>query len=434
MAQSEFEVMQMTIHVVRAGETLSSIALDYGVDPSRLAADSGVPPSGALAVGQTLVIRFPRQVHAVAPGQTLYSIAAVYGVSVRQLWRNNFFLGGGTNLRPGETLVISYYDEKLGSALSNGYAYPFIAPGVLAESLPYLSALTPFTYGITAEGGLLPLNDESLLDAARARDTRPVMHLSTLTEAGGFDSARAALVLSDTAIQDRLIPQILQTIQSKDYAGLDVDFEFIPGQFAGAYAAFLDRLRRLLHPMGRFLWAALAPKTSSQQRGLLYEGHDYAAVSAAVDAVLLMTYEWGYTAGPPMAVAPLPNVRAVLDYAVTLIPPEKIMLGVPNYGYDWPLPFEAGVTRARSLSNEEAIALARRENIAIQFDDTAVSPFFHYTAGDGTVHEVWFEDARSLSAKFQLMAEYGFLGCGIWNIDRPFAQTWTTLDSLYVIE
>ena len=423
----------MTIHIVSAGETLSSIARSYGVDPARLAADNGVPPTGALAVGQTLVVRFPRQVHAVAPGETLFSIAGMYGITVRELWRSNFFLGGNADLQPGQTLVISYLGEKLGQALSNGYAYPFIVPAVLNAALPYLSALTPFTYGITAQGSLLPLNDEALLSAAGMRGTRPVMHLSTLTESGGFDSDRAALVLSEEAVQDSLITQILRTIQEKDYAGLDVDFEYIPGEFAAAYAAFLDRLRRALHPMGRFLWAALAPKTSSQQRGLLYEGHDYAAVSAAVDAVLLMTYEWGYTAGPPMAVAPIPNVRAVLDYAVTLIPPEKILLGVPNYGYDWPLPFRAGITRARSISNEEAIAIARRERIAIQFDETAVSPYFHYTADDGTIHEVWFEDARSLSAKFRLMAEYGFLGCGIWNIDRPFAQTWTTLDSLYDI-
>ena len=66
----------MTIHVVQAGETVGSIAESYGVDPARLAADNAVPPSGALAVGQTLVVRFPRQVHAVRAGETLASIAA----------------------------------------------------------------------------------------------------------------------------------------------------------------------------------------------------------------------------------------------------------------------------------------------------------------------------------------------------------------------
>jgi len=134
-----------------------------------------------------------------------------------------------------------------------------------------------------------------------------------------------------------------------------------------------------------------------------------------------------------MAVAPLPNVRAVLDYAVTEIPREKIFLGVPNYGYDWPLPFIRGTTRARSISNQYAIELAVRHRIAIQFDETAYAPYFHYTAEDGTVHEVWFEDARSMSAKLHLVAEYGFQGAGFWNLMRPFSQTWLVLDSLYDI-
>ena len=95
----------MTIHVVQAGETVGSIAESYGVDPARLAADNAVPPSGALAVGQTLVVRFPRQVHAVRAGETLASIAEAYGTTVRRLWQNNWPLGGGAALQPGQVPV-----------------------------------------------------------------------------------------------------------------------------------------------------------------------------------------------------------------------------------------------------------------------------------------------------------------------------------------
>ena len=424
----------MNIHVVRSGESVDSIAARYGVDPARLAADNSVPSSGALAVGQTLVIRFPRQIHAVQAGETLTSIAERYGTTVRNLWRKNWSLGGGNLLSPGQTLVISYFDEPLGNAVSNGYAYPYIAPNLLAEQLPYQTFLSPFTYGISASGSLIPLEDDALLSAARQRGTRPVMHLSTLTESGQFDTQRGSLVLTDPAVQNRLIQDVIQTVLRRGYAGVDVDFEYLPGTLATAYAAFLSRLRRLLHAQGLFLWTALAPKTNAAQRGLLYEGHDYAAVGAASDGVLLMTYEWGYTYGPPMAVAPLPNVRAVLNYAVTAIPAEKILLGVPNYGYDWPLPFVQGVTRAQSISNQRAIELALEHNIAIQYDTTAQSPFFHYTDAAGTVHEVWFEDARSISAKLRLIAEYGFYGAGFWNLMRPFSQTWLVLDSLYTLE
>ena len=424
----------MTIHVVKPGETVDAIAGSYGVSPQRLAADNSLPENLALAAGQTLVVRFPRQVHAVAAGETLTSIAADYGVTVRQLWRNNWELGGGDALAVGQVLVVSYFEERLGEGIFNGYAYPFIEPALLAEQLPYLSAMAPFTYGITAEGGLLPLNDEAMLAAARVRGTRPVMHLSTLTEAGQFDTGRAELILTDYEAQGRLAAEVLQTILRKGYAGLDVDFEYLPGQLAASYAAFLGRLRQLLAAQGRFLWAALAPKTNTRQRGLLYEGHDYAAVSAAVDGVLLMTYEWGYTYGPPMAVAPLPNVRAVLDYAITEIPAEKIFLGVPNYGYDWPLPFVQGTTKAQSISNQRAIELAVQYGVAIEYDETAQSPFFHYTDAAGGVHEVWFEDARSMDAKLRLVAEYGFRGAGFWNPMRPFSQTWLVLDALYDIE
>lgn len=153
--------------------------------------------------------------------------------------------------------------------------------------------------------------------------------------------------------------------------------------------------------------------------------------SAKWCANILHPYEWGYTAGPPMAVAPLPNVRQVLDYAVTEIPRGKIYLGIPNYGYDWPLPFRQGETRARSISNQEAVELAVRYGAEISFDRTAQSPWFEYTAPDGTPHVVWFEDARSMSAKLRLISGYGLYGAGYWNLMRPYPQGWAVLNALY---
>lgn len=424
----------MEIHVVQPGETLYGIANRYQADPAILQELNGLPPDSALAVGQTLVIRHVDTFHTVQPGQTLTGVAALYGVSLRQLYRNNFSLGGQSAIRPGQRLVVAYREAPAGATHTNGYAYPFISRELLSAQLPYMSFLTPFTYGIDASGSLLPLNDEMLLEEARRLGTAPLMHLSTLTETDTFSSDRAVMVLTDPALQEQLIQQITETIAAKGYQGLDVDFEYIPAAQREAYAAFIRRLRERLAPLGLPVIVALAPKTSAQQPGLLYEAHDYALLGAAADFVLLMTYEWGYTAGPPMAVAPLPNVRQVLDYAVTEIPREKIYLGIPNYGYDWPLPFVQGQTRARSLSNQEAVEMALRYGAEIQFDETAQSPWFNYTAPGGTPHVVWFEDARSMSAKLRLIEEYGLYGAGYWNLMRPYPQGWAVLNALYEIE
>ena len=423
----------MVIHVVRPGESVYTIALEHGVPMSRVIADNGLEDAGHLAVGQALVIRFPVLTHTVRPGESPASVAGLYGISLRQLYRNNPELGGGALLYPGQTLVITYR-ETPGDILSvNGYAYPYIDPALLRAVVPYLTYLTPFTYGITREGDLVELEDRGLLAAAEAGGAAALMHLSTLTEEGGFSNDLARLVLNDMAVQDRLVEHLIATILAKGYAGLDVDFEYLPPEDAANYAAFLRRLTGLLNPLGRTVSAALAPKTSPDQPGLLYQGHNYRAIGAAVNEVLLMTYEWGYTYGPPMAVAPLPNVRQVVEYALTEIPAEKIWLGVPLYGYDWTLPFVQGESRAVSLSSQQAVTLAVRYGAEIFYDENAQSPWFRYTDNSGAVHEVWFEDARSIRAKLALIPRYSLLGVGYWNLMRPFPQNWRVLSSLYHI-
>jgi len=183
--------------------------------------------------------------------------------------------------------------------------------------------------------------------------------------------------------------------------------------------------------LGYEVIAALAPKISDTQRGLLYEGHNYQAIGDNADAVLLMTYEWGYTYGPPMAVAPIRNVRQVVEYALGIIPADKIFLGIPNYGYDWTLPYVKGESRARLISNVEAVKIAAENGVAIQFDEVSQSPWFKYTDGSGNEHEVWFEDVRSIQQKFIFIDEKGLRGAGYWNFMRLFQQNFSLLEYMF---
>ena len=90
-----------------------------------------------------------------------------------------------------------------------------------------------------------------------------------------------------------------------------------------------------------------------------------------------MTYEWGYSGGPAMAVSPIGPVREVLEYAITEMPANKILMGQNLYGYDWTFPFVQG-TIAKALSPQQAIQLAADNNAAIQYDVKAQAPHFTY--------------------------------------------------------
>lgn len=137
--------------------------------------------------------------------------------------------------------------------------------------------------------------------------------------------------------------------------------------------------------------------------------------------------------------SPINEVRRVIDYAITAIPREKVFIGVPNYGYDWALPYVRGESRAQSLSNTSAVARAGERQAAIEYDETAQAPFFTYydrpeTFADAVEHIVWFQNARSADAMLRLVSEYGLRGAGVWNIMQYFPALWTVMNQLYNIQ
>ena len=419
----------MIIHTVKSGETIYSVSRAYGVDPYVLAFDNSVSDPSRLAVGQTLVVTQPSVTHTVKYGDTLYSIAKKYGVTVNDLYRNNLRLRGKPDIYEGDVLTVKIKDPPTWGTQTGGYAYPFITSELLTTSLPFTEYLMPFTYGFDRAGGLVAPSDEIMVSEAKKYGTFPVMHLSTLDESGSFSVSNASYLLSNRPLWKTLAENIRENITRKGYKGLDVDFEYLGKENADTYALFIEYLRDVLNPHGIGVIVALAPKVSDGQKGQLYEGHDYAKLGTSANAVLCMTYEWGYTYGPPFPVSPLPNVRRVLDYAVSRIEPSKIFEGLSNYGYDFTLPYVQGVSKAQSLSIKRAFSLAYETGSEIMYDETYLAPYFRYKK-DGVGHIVWFEDARSLKSRLELIKEYGLKGGLYWNFNRENLQNLSLLNSL----
>ena len=308
------------------------------------------------------------------------------------------------------------------SMTSGGYVYPYIEHSLLERAVAMLGELLVFSCGFTFEGNLiLPSGDDRwLIRTAKENNMRPVLVLTPFSE-GAFHNQLVRVILENRLIQERIISQLTALMEEQGYRGVDIDFENVLPADRVRYADFVGRVRERLGGKGCRVSVAVAPKTSDSQKGLTVEGTDYGLLGENADQVFLKTYEWGYIYGPPMAVAPLDKVRQVVEYAVTKIPAEKLILGIPNYGYDWALPYERGITRAGRVGTREAEETAAENGAVVRYAEIAQSPWFTYQTG-GAEHIVWFEDARSIAAKWNLAREFGLSGVRYWNLMQEFPK------------
>ncbi|UOQ83819.1 LysM peptidoglycan-binding domain-containing protein [Gracilibacillus salinarum] len=425
----------MQIYVVKQGDSLYQIANQFGTSYQSIANVNEIDPSLPLVVGQALVIPIYGQFYTVQPGDSLYTIGQRFGISAAELASVNQInmyqpLSVGMTLYIPEsakrTIETNAYIEPTGGSVSD------VLENAARKHVDNLTYLAPFSFQVDRQGNLIapPLND---FNAIASEQNATLMLVVTNLEEGAFSQELGRLILTDETVQNNMLDQIIATAKESGFGDIHFDFEFLPPENREDYRAFLEKATTRLHNEGFLVSTALAPKTSAEQEGNWYEAHDYQAHGEIVDFVVLMTYEWGYSGGPAMAVSPIGPVRDVVNYALTEMPSEKIMLGQNLYGYDWTLPYEPGGEYAKALSPQQAIQVARDNNQAILFDEEAKAPYFRYVDQEGQEHEVWFEDARSIQAKFDLIKEKNLRGISYWKLGLSFPQNWLLLEDQFTI-
>ena len=416
----------MKIHVVRAGETLWKISNLYKVSIQEIANANKLEDPNILVVGQALVIPTADDIHIVRPGETLWVIARRYGVTIRDIIVENK-LENPDLIYPGTTLKIPKPSIEV-----NGYLTPTGTAGeaIIRETGEYLTYVSIFSYAVRVDGTLYTKNDTSVLQAAKTQGVTPLMSITNF-EGNLFSKELAHSVLSSEEVQGILLDNILSIMKEKGFGGLNIDFEYILQSDRELYNSFLRKAADVMRANGYSISTALAPKYSAGQKGLLYEAHDYPVHGQVADFVVIMTYEWGWSGGEPWAIAPINEVRKVLDYVVTVIPRKKIMMGIPLYAYDWRLPYVKGTTVAEIFTPDEAVKRAARYGVSIQYHELYKSPFYRYRDEGGVEHEVWFEDIRSYKVKYDTIKEYGLRGASYWELNAKSTQNWPALLSVF---
>lgn len=423
----------MEIYVVKPGDTIMSISEAFGVTMDRILQDNGLVNPNNLVPGQAIVIVYPTQTYTVQEGDTLGGIAQLFDTSVMQLLRNNSFLSTREYIYSGETLVISYETNR--QMTTNGYAYPYIKRETLLKTLPYLTYLSIFNYQLTDQGNIISYHDDSeIIQLSKYYGTSPLLMISAISPKGEPNVELIYKVLLNKDYQDNLVNNILNMLKSSGYDGVNILLSGINDTNQNLYVSLLSDISFTLDKEGYQFFVTVNPNIKQIDNTISFEQIDYSLISPLVNGIIFLQYVWGTNTEPPAPVSSIYLLRTFVDYVISIVPSDKILLGTPLIGYDWELPFVQGTSRAYSLTLDAAVILARDTDSTIQFDEESQTPYFNYIFSypDYQInHIVWFLDARGIRALGNLIIDDSLLGSGMWNIMVYYQPMWTILNSQF---
>jgi len=288
----------------------------------------------------------------------------------------------------------------------------------LADHRDGISTLAPTWLSFDASGTFKDNSDRRLVRWAHANGIR----VTPLVANSPFKPETARPVFEDDKAIRRSVGLLLKAVRDAGADGLNLDIEGVAPADRARYNAFVEAVCKAFHDAGLIVTAAIPAKTADNPTGAWAGFADYAFLGKHLDQVQLMCYDEHWSGGAPGPIASIPWVRKVLEYAVTVIPREKLVMGMPFYGYDWPP--EGSASEMTATRAQELLASLR---IKPAWASAARSSHFRYTDPRGVARTVYYEDARSQAERLKLAREFRVAGVAIWRLGDETSDFWPPL-------
>lgn len=419
----------MDIYVVQPGDTVNSIADQFNLPYEKIVHDNNISVDYGIVNGQIIILAYPTRTYKVQQGDTLKSIADANGLSIIQLLQNNPSLSDRDYLNIGEELIISY--EKREEPLEvNTFCFSFINHDILIKMLPYLTYITIANYRVTPYAKIESPDDSFIIQKAKEYGVAPIMMISTASEQGRGGFGISHKIFNDPDLQNELINNIIYYLRAKGLYGINFGFVQVIPEDLQNYVNFIIQTTKILQSEGYQVHVTLFPTTFGFKTDGTNDIPYYSQLGQVADRLILQSFTWASANIYSFERTTNPFLERYIQYAITQIPVEKILLGYTRIAYDWELPYVEGESPVTALANYQALALANQIGIDLGFNEFHVTPYFRYYT-DGIEHFVWFKDARSLNAELDLIDKYNLRGISIWNTMDFTPQLWVTINSQY---
>ena len=277
-------------------------------------------------------------------------------------------------------------------------------------------------HAFTADGSLAVDKDPKLDAWLKTLNIElPMMPLLNNYDGNIWQIQPMADMLASPTARERLETSLVEYAQSHKDAGIAVDFEEIPDASQKNFDTFIRELSIALHAVGLKLMVALPAADWT---------YDYKSLAAGSDAIILMNYDLHWPESAPGPIVSQDWYLKNLNAIVKMIPPQKIVMGIANYAYDWPSPTKAVPHPvADALSFQSACVRAKESDATVQFDPASLSPFYNYEDETNNIHNVWMLDALTAYNELRSAERAGVQGTALWRFGTEDPSIWDIWDA-----
>lgn len=322
-------------------------------------------------------------------------------------------LRSGAGPRPHHSTSKTIPSDGLPQGMVLGYFYD---PGnqgnavsMLQHYLPFLTGIIPFWYTINAQGYINGQTNPTVLQLARQHNLWTFALVENMAGQSVFGPLLNSRVASNRAIEN-----MLTLVEDNGYDGVNLDWEGIAPSEQQAFTKFVAHLARVFHRHGYYVTLSLPAETGYQPQNSWTGAYNYPALAKSADLLMIMAYDQHWAGGSPGPIASPSWVKQVLNYTISAVPPRKVILGIPGYGYDW------------SGSGAMALSYGQAQSLEQQYTHKTGQNHFVYMQ-NGTIHSVWFEDTQSLLSKIELVSGYEVRGIALWRLGIEDPKIWNFL-------
>jgi spore germination protein YaaH len=289
----------------------------------------------------------------------------------------------------------------------------------IVENADLIHAVHPFWYEMKSDGtvsGFSGAENETIMNYYKDNEILIIPVISN-----EHDPAPVSVVLNDSALAESHVSAIVDLTLEHNYDGVNIDYESLNAEDRDVYSAFLTDLSTALHDNDKLLYTSVHAKKSDQGTWSGPASQDWSVIGDVSDRIKIMTYDYHWSTSEAGDIAPLSWMRDVLTYAVTVVTPEKIHLGIHFYGYDW-----VG-EKADGVTYNEVEDLLEVHGVTDISESLEGEKYFSYESG-GVSHTVYYSDNEVVGPRISLVEEYEIGGIGIWRVGQEDPLNWEVIE------